>query len=154
MSILIRDKTDGIFNEEHKKIIDDVINTVLQIENVNSNPEISVLIVNDAEIQKLNKKFRMIDNPTDVLSFPLIDFNTSDENILQQKNILLGDIVISIDKVFTQAREYFHSFQRELAFLTAHGVLHLLGYDHIKPDDEKIMFAKQKIILLKVGLER
>lgn len=152
MNILI--DADEVSDFKYEKIICDVIDTALQIENIFTEPQVSVLIVYDEKMRQLNKKFRGIDKTTDVLSFPIIDFNTCDKNILTQENILLGDIVICIDKVFSQAAEYMHSAEREIGFLTAHGILHLLGYDHISPEDEKIMFAKQDLILEKVGLER
>ncbi len=152
MNILV--DADEVSDFKYKKIICDVIDMALKIENISAEPQVSVLIVHDEKMRQLNKKFRGIDKTTDVLSFPIIDFNTCDKNILTQENILLGDIVICIDKVFSQATEYMHSVEREIGFLTAHGILHLLGYDHISPEDEKIMFAKQDLILEKVGLER
>ena len=154
MNLLINDSTDGLFSDEYRKIIFDVLERALEIEDIKSNPEISISIVKNDEIQLLNKKFRGIDRPTDVLSFPLIDFNGYDKNVLIEENVLLGDIVISIEKVFEQAKSYNHSVERELGFLVAHGILHLLGYDHINSEDEEIMFDKQNIILLKVGLKR
>lgn len=152
MNLLINDSTDGLFNDSYRKIISDVLNCALDIENIKCNPEISVSVVKNHEIQNLNKKFRNVDCPTDVLSFPMIDF--TNKNCLLKENVLLGDIVISIEKALEQAKNYNHSIEREIGFLTAHGILHLLGYDHIEPADEKIMFDKQNIILLKVGLER
>ena len=111
-------------------------------------------IVTNEQIQSLNQKFRGIDKPTDVLSFPLIEFDGRDKNLLIAQNVLLGDIVISIQKAFEQASAYNHSIEREIGFLTAHGILHLLGYDHINPDEEKIMFDRQNKILEKAGLQR
>ena len=84
----------------------------------------------------------------------MIEFNNQPKDVLIKKNILLGDIIISLPKAFEQAKEYGHTIEREIAFLTAHGILHLLGYDHINSEDEKIMFEKQKFILKKIGLER
>ena len=152
MNILV--DADEVSDFKYEKIICDVIDTALKIENISAKPQVSVLIVHDEKMRQLNKKFRGIDKTTDVLSFPIIDFNMCDKNILEKGNILLGDIVICIDKVFSQATEYMHSVEREIGFLTAHGILHLLGYDHISQEDEKIMFAKQDLILEKVGLER
>ena len=154
MHLFIENRTDQILSNKHKKIIYDVITCALEIENINSKPEISVCIVDNQEIKNLNKKFRLIDKETDVLSFPMIEFNDEPKDLLIKKNILLGDIVISMSKVFEQAQEYGHTVAREIAFLTAHGILHLLGYDHMNVDDEKIMFDKQKLILKKIGLRR
>ena len=84
----------------------------------------------------------------------MIEFNNQPKDFLIKKNILLGDIIISLPKAFEQAKEYGHTIEREIAFLTAHGILHLLGYDHINSEDEKIMFDKQKTILASVGLKR
>ena len=119
---------------------------------MNSKLEVSILITDNQEIQYLNKKFRGIDKSTDVLSFPFLDFNSSDKNIFRQKKVLLGDIVVNIDKVFSQAKEYGHSIERELGFLCVHGVLHLYGYDHINSKERQIMFNKQEKILKKAKL--
>ena len=121
---------------------------------MNSKLEISILISNNEEIRHLNKKFRGIDKATDVLSFPFLNFNASDKNIFRQKKVLLGDIVINIDKVFSQAKEYGHSIERELGFLCLHGVLHLYGYDHINLKERRIMFNKQEKVLNKLKLSR
>ena len=110
----------------------------------------NVIIVDNEKIHELNKEYRGIDRPTDVISFALEDdhsFNRSDIRIL-------GDIYISIDKVRSQSEEYQHSFKRELYFLAIHGLLHLLGYDHMNSEDEKIMFSKQEEVLSRYGIER
>lgn len=110
----------------------------------------NVIIVDNEEIHKINKQYRNIDRETDVISFALEDdktFNRSDIRIL-------GDIYISIDKVKSQSVEYGHSFKRELYFLAVHGLLHLLGYDHMKEEDEKVMFGKQNEILSRYGINR
>lgn len=121
---------------------------------INSKLEVSILVTDSAEIQYLNKKFRGIDKSTDVLSFPFSNFNLSGKNIFRQKKILLGDIAINIDKVFSQAKEYGHSIERELGFLCVHGVLHLYGYDHINLKEQQVMFSKQEKILKKAKLTR
>ena len=110
----------------------------------------NVIIVDNQKIQDLNKKYRHIDAPTDVISFALED----DPMINPTKTRLLGDIYISIDKVKGQALEYGHSELREIIFLSIHGLLHLLGYDHINEQEEKIMFAKQTEVLSKYGIKR
>ena len=113
------------------------------------NASFSVIIVDNKEIHKINKEYRGIDRPTDVISFALEE----DENY-EIKERLLGDIYISIDKVYEQAKEYNHSVKRELFFLVTHGFLHLLGYDHMKKEDEEIMFPLQEKILDNYGVKR
>ena len=110
----------------------------------------NIIIVDNNKIHEINKEYRGIDRETDVISFALEDdktFNTTEVR-------MLGDIYISIDKVRSQAEEYGHSFKRELYFLSIHGLLHLLGYDHMKKEDEEIMFGKQEEILNRYGIKR
>lgn len=153
MEILFDNNTEYLFDEKKINVLNSVIKETLSIENFSDNVEISVSIVTNAEIKEINKKFRNIDKETDVLSFPMIDFKT-EEIPNKNETIILGDIIISIEKALSQAKEYGHSIERELGFLTAHSMLHLLGYDHIEPNEEEIMFAKQKEILNKIGLKR
>lgn len=137
-----------IFTEGQDKLIRKVIEKTFEYENIDP-LSVSVVITDDEEIQRLNKEFRGKDSPTDVLSFPLYDENgyLDDE--------ALGDMVISLERAKIQAEEYGHSLKRELAFLTAHSMLHLLGYDHdIGEEQEKEMFSKQEEILSLLGLER
>jgi probable rRNA maturation factor len=112
--------------------------------------EFNIIFVDNEYIRKLNKKYRNIDKETDVLSFALED----NKKFETKGNRILGDIYISIEKAKTQADEYNHSLLRELAFLMIHGFLHLLGYDHEKGEDEKIMFSKQELILSEYGIIR
>lgn len=116
------------------------------IENVIFN----IIIVDNVYIHKLNKEYRGIDRPTDVISFALED--NVDE--IKSDIRILGDIYISIDKVYEQAKEYGHSNLREICFLMIHGFLHLLGYDHMEEAEEKVMFAKQEEILNGFGITR
>lgn len=150
MTVLFENNTN---QQVDIKLIEKVIETSLKYENVKNDCEISVTIVDNDKIHKLNNKFRNIDRPTDVLSFPLIDFEKEGMPPSDQK-AYLGDIVISIDKAKEQAREYGHSLEREISFLTAHSMLHLLGYDHMVEDEEKIMFQKQREILDIMGVKR
>ncbi len=131
--------------EVMQKLIDYAINHE-GIENVIFN----IIIVDNEYIHKLNKEYRGIDRPTDVISFALED--NADE--IESNVRILGDIYISIDKVYEQAKEYGHSNLREICFLMIHGFLHLLGYDHMKEEEEKIMFAKQEEILNGFGITR
>ena len=113
------------------------------------NATFSIIIVDNEEIHKINKEYRGIDRPTDVISFAL-----EEDEDYEVKERLLGDIYISIDKVYEQAKEYDHSVKRELYFLVTHGFLHLLGYDHMKKEDEEIMFPLQEKILDNYGVKR
>lgn len=120
-----------------------VLKEVLKKEKI-KNARFSVIIITDSEIKAINKKYRKIDKPTDVISFALEE-NQKEQVFL--KNRVLGDIYISLDKAKKQAIEYGHSLRRELCFLAVHGLLHLLGYDHNTKEEEKIMFNKQELIL-------
>ena len=110
----------------------------------------NVIIVDDKYIHKINKEYRGIDRPTDVISFALEDDKQIDLPDLR----VLGDIYISYDKVISQARKYNHSNKRELCFLAVHGLLHLLGYDHMTKDDEIKMFGLQKELLNNYGIKK
>lgn len=123
--------------------------------------EMSLSIVSPEQIQELNKSFREVDKVTDVLSFPTCDNPTRGaitvvcEDVNPETDLVnIGDIVICMERAKEQAKEYGHSLKRELAFLSLHGLLHLLGYDHIDPDDEKQMITLQKEILDQAGITR
>ena len=121
---------------------------------VPGNVEIDLSFVNDEEIRRLNKDFRNIDASTDVLSFPLSDEENKEFNPATNA-WMLGDVIISVEHAARQAEEYGHSFQREIAFLTVHSVLHLLGYDHVNGGIEaEIMREKEENVLLEMGLTR
>ena len=145
----------GIFNETQEKvenleILEPLLTYALEVENLD-NLEFNVIIINNEEIHKINKEYRGIDRPTDVISFALEDY----KDIKYENDYrVLGDIYISIDKVREQAKEYGHSEKRELAFLAVHGLLHLLGYDHMEKEDEKVMFSKQELILDGYGITK
>ena len=109
----------------------------------------NVIIVDNDYIHKLNKEYRNIDRETDVITFALEDDKTFNPDIR-----ILGDVYISIDRVHSQSEEYGHSFLRELCFLAVHGMLHLLGYDHMNKKDEKIMFTLQEEILNEAGITK
>ena len=142
----INDLVNVSFNYEY---LDDVIKRVLEHEQV-KNAYFSIIFVDLEEIQKINKEYRGIDRVTDVISFALEDTpDKMDSNIR-----VLGDIYICIPKMIEQAEDYGHSIKRELSFLTVHGLLHLLGYDHMNKEEEKIMFGLQELILNKAGTTR
>ncbi len=132
--------------EEEKKLIE----FALKHENL-TNVTFNVIFVDSKTIRELNKNYRNIDRETDVISFALED---GEENINFEFGRLLGDIYICTSKMKEQAKEYGHSEKREMGFLTIHGLLHLLGYDHMNKEEEKIMFDKQKEILDAYGLKR
>ena len=158
--ILENDQNAIEITPEIEAVIKTVIEAALKYEQCNFDAEVSVTIVDNEQIREINKQQRDIDKATDVLSFPMLYFDengdiTDSEYDVDGENVLLGDIVISAERAREQASEYGHSFKREIAFLTVHSMLHLLGYDHVdNPDDEKIMFTKQDEILDMLGLTR
>lgn len=159
MDIYIDDRYDGEFIDDLEEIINKSAKMVIEHEEFDLDVEISVSIVDNNEIRQINKEFRGIDKETDVLSFPLLEYDENGNYISEDfseddENILLGDIIISWDKVISQAEEYGHGLERELGFLVVHSMLHLLGYDHEEPEQEKEMFALQDVILNKIGLMR
>ena len=136
-----------------KRLVKKACVETLRVEEFNPLTEINVTFVNDEEIRKINKTHRQIDKPTDVLSFPLGENGCYDVNP-ENNCLLLGDIVISVDTATKQSEEFGHSIRREIAYLTVHSVLHLLGYDHIlEADDKKEMRLKEEIVLKRLGLE-
>lgn len=144
----------GIFNETQKEIkeledLKKVIDKAIELEKID-NVEFNIIIVDNEKIHEINREYRYIDRPTDVISFALED----DESFPGLETRVLGDIYISLDKVYEQSEAYGHSFFRELAFLTVHGLLHLLGYDHMQLEDEKEMFSRQELILNEAGITK
>lgn len=132
-----------------KKVLRKIAKKINRVEKVKGKHYISFIIVDEKEIWEINKQYRNIDKPTDVISFATID--DEEEGIIPEE---LGDIFICQEKVFSQSEEYGHSLKREFAFLATHGVYHLLGYDHQSIDEEKIMFEKQENILKMLKIER
>lgn len=148
-----------------EEIIERVVLAALDYEKCPYEAEVNVLLTDNPEIQRINREFRGIDRETDVLSFPMGDFETpSDFERLEEQSedyfnpetgeLLLGDIVISVDKVEEQAEKYGHSTERELAFLVAHSMLHLCGYDHMEEEERLVMERKQEEILAGEGFTR
>lgn len=145
---------------ELRTLIKQAIQTSLKHMEENEQVEVSVMLVDNEEIHTLNKLHRGIDRATDVLSFPLLEYD-EDGNVIEdlldvneKGEVLLGDIVISLERAAEQAEEYEHSMEREVGFLTVHSMLHLLGYDHMTPEEEAVMFGYQNEILNQMGLER
>lgn len=158
MDIQIYDHT----KEEPKESIE-LIQNVLEFAGnylkLAENTEMSVTLMHNDEIHEINKTYRQVDRATDVISFAIEDDSDEDPIILDDElaeEIIpnIGDLMVSVDKVKEQAEYLGHSYQRELGFLCVHGFLHLNGYDHIKPEDQKIMFPLQKEILNAYGLKR
>ena len=150
---------DGIDEkEEYKNVIEKVLSQCFKEEKLeNSKLCITVTLTTPKKIQEINKQYRNIDRATDVLSFPMFEKDELDKKI--QKNDfenedILGDIVVSVDKVKEQAIEYGHSFERELSYMIVHGFYHLMGYDHIEEEDKKIMRKKEEYILEKLNISR
>ena len=143
-----------VFNESSKQIeyLDEIKKlTDFETKYLNLNNVIfNVIFVDNNKIKEINKEYRDIDRETDVISFALED----DKSFPKEEYRVLGDIYISIDKAISQSKEYGHSLKRELCFLTTHGLLHLLGYDHMTKEDEKEMFDLQEEILSNYGVER
>lgn len=134
-----------------KDLIRAAVNAVLDYEGVNVACEMSVLLVDDKAIRELNRDFRQIDRPTDVLSFPSGEYPLCGG----ADYLYIGDMALSLERARRQAEEYGHSYEREVAFLTAHSVLHCLGYDHVDgPEQEAEMFSRQEAILQGMGLTR
>ena len=155
MTIDISYETDIELDIPYEDIVRQMVVAALDYENCPYEAEVSVTVVDDKEIQKINKTYRNIDKATDVLSFPMYqyekaaDFDNLDDSAFNPESgeLLLGDIVISAEKVTAQAKEYGHSKEREFAFLLVHSMLHLLGYDHMEEEERLVMESKQKEIL-------
>lgn len=142
--------------EKEEKLIEKVILMTAELEGIEDG-DVVVTLVDDDKIHSLNKEYRGIDRPTDVLSFAMNDESEDEMEIFyddEEIDNTLGDIIISIPRTIEQAKDYGHSFERELGFLTVHGFLHLLGYDHDTEEDEKIMFSKQEKVLENLQLLR
>ena len=150
---------DGIDeNKEYDEVIKKVLSQCFKEENLeNSNLWITVTFTTPRKIQEINKEYRGIDKATDVLSFPMFEKDELDEKIAKkdfENEDILGDIVISVEKVKEQAIEYGHSFERELSYMLVHGFYHLMGYDHIKEEDKKIMRPIEEKILETLKISR
>ena len=165
MTLLIDNRTECEISEELTKVLEKVCLESLQYEEFEEDCEISLSFVTNEEIHEINRQFRNVDRPTDVLSFPQLTFEEGEEaDVNENGEIVLGDIIISEVKIPVvqvveneakeQAEEYGHSLKRELAFLTVHSMLHLMGYDHMEKDEEEDMFRRQKEILERAGVPR
>lgn len=168
MTLDIQYETEITISVDYEPLIIKVVNAALDYVQCPYEVELNVTLTDNAEIHKINQEFRGIDRPTDVLSFPMLDYETPGDFTWLEENeenlgdcfdpetgeLLLGDIVISVEKVIAQASEYGHSVERELGFLVAHSMLHLFGYDHMEEEERIIMERKQEEILQLVQLSR
>lgn len=165
MTISIEYEAEKKLDLPYEEIINDIVLASLDYEECPYEAEVSVILTDNEAIREINREYRDIDSPTDVLSFPLVDYGApSDFDHVEEAaedyfnpetgELMLGDIVISVDKVEEQADKYGHSQARELAFLTAHSMLHLMGYDHMEDQEREIMEEKQRGILETRGYTR
>lgn len=165
--IYVDNRQDKIkVTDEFIKKLENVINFALKEEEVSIECEISMLFVDNEEIRNINNETRGIDRATDVLSFPMLDYedkkvfkeiykyNNFDVTFMDGEELVLGDIVLSLERALEQSKEYNHSFEREACYLVVHSVLHLLGYDHMEDEDKRIMRKREEEILGKLDITR
>ena len=161
----VENETDISFEFNEKQIVEMLMDEVLTMENCPYEAQVNLLITDDQGIREFNRDHRNIDKATDVLSFPMIEFeNAGDFSVVENHEadyfdpesgeLLLGDIILSADKIIKQAEEFGHSIKREFAFLVTHSLLHLCGYDHMEDEERTLMEKKQNEILDKVGITR
>lgn len=165
MSLNIEKEVEAVFDFDYEKLAEEVVTFAIEHEDFPYEAEVNLTLTDNAGIQEVNKMYRELDAPTDVLSFPLLsyaqagDFSALEEDYEDNFNpdtgeIMLGDIVISVDRVKEQAASYGHSERREYAFLIVHSMLHLFGYDHMTPEEAAEMEAKQTAILNEMNISR
>lgn len=153
-------------NEELSSVIDEIIDYALKEEQVLVPYEVSVIYVDNEEIKEINHDTRGIDRATDVLSFPMIDYDAKkvfkecyvghefSQVDLNEGNLVLGDIVLSLERAKEQSEEFGHSFEREVCYLIIHSILHLLGYDHMEEEEKQVMRKREEEILNKFEITR
>lgn len=164
MNYIIDVETDKMPEFDYETLIKQVIEASLDYEGCPYEAEVNILLTDDEAIREANREFRNLDRSTDVLSFPMVEypapgaFDFLEDEIdcfhPETGELLLGDIVISMEHVFAQAMDYGHSVERELAFLVAHSMLHLMGYDHMEDGERKVMEERQEAILTNLGITR
>ncbi len=165
MTSYVENETAAVFEFDVKALLDLVAEAILEEEKCPYEAQVNLLLTDDEGIREFNRQYRNIDAPTDVLSFPMIGFEKeADFSVVEEDTgdyfdpdsgeLILGDIIISTDKVKEQAMKYGHSLKREFAFLTAHSLLHLCGYDHMTEKERAIMEEKQEKILSRLGITR
>ena len=165
MSSYVENETGTDLGLAVREIMDRVMEEVLEQEGCPYEAQVNLLITDDEGIREFNRRLRNVDSPTDVLSFPMISFKKeADFSVVEEDEadffdpdsgeLLLGDIIISADKVREQAEKYGHSLKRELAFLIAHSMFHLCGYDHMTEKEAQVMEQKQESVLARIGITR
>lgn len=166
MIYIINNQNEVNISEEQTLILQNTINKSLEQEKVTIPFEISLVFVNNQEIREINKQNRNIDKETDVLSFPMLSYPKDkvykdvyadyefDQTFLDDDKLILGDIVLSLEKALEQSKEYNHPFIREASYLVVHSVLHLLGYDHMEENEKNIMRKREEEILNQLNLSR
>lgn len=164
MTLYIEEEGSVVLPFDVKETAELIVKTALDCEECPYEAEVNLLLTDDEAIHEMNREHRHIDRPTDVLSFPMIEYEipgdlsgieeSADAFDPETGELMLGDIVISKDRVFAQAEEYGHSVRREYAFLIAHSMLHLLGYDHMDEEERKVMEDRQREIMEKAGIPR
>lgn len=164
MTIIFEEEGDLTLELPCEELAEKVIDASLDYVGCPYEAEVNLLLTMNEEIHEMNMNFRQIDRPTDVLSFPMVDYEEAGNfDFLEEADeyfhpesgeLMLGDIVISKEKVISQAEEYGHSIEREYAFLIAHSMLHLMGFDHMEEDERIVMEEKQKAILEKLDIKR
>lgn len=165
MTLNVEKEYDLDLGLDYEGIATDVIRQVLKEEDCPYEAEINLLLTSNEEIHRLNLEYRGVDRPTDVLSFPQVEYEIPSDFAWAEEHemdcfhpdtgeLMLGDIVISLDKVAEQAEKYGHSQKREFAFLICHSMFHLLGYDHMTEEDAKVMEPKQAAVLEHIGITR
>lgn len=152
MAVLVNNLQEKMpVSGELSDLVIKVVTAVLDEEGFYKDTEIGVIFMDDRGITGLNRDYCQIDGPTDVLSFSMLEGEPM-PGIEQE--MILGDVVISLESAVRQAKEYGHSFEREVAYLTAHGVLHLLGYNHYEQADKEVMRSKEEAVMKRIGLSR
>ena len=167
MTFYVENESGYEFEFSAENLAIDVAQTVLKQENGPTDVEINLLITDNEGIREFNRQYRNIDKETDVLSFPNLDFDSpADFNFVKKAEceadyynpesgeLILGDIILSVDRIISQAEEYGHSIKREFAFLVAHSMLHLCGYDHMEETEAKDMEERQDAVLNQLGITR
>lgn len=164
MTCNIETEVENKLDFPYEELAGRIVETVLDEERCPYEASVNLLITDNASIQDINAANRQVDKPTDVLSFPMAEYETpADFSKLEEQadcfepdsgELLLGDIVLSQDKIIEQAEEYGHSVKREFAFLIVHSMLHLIGYDHMEETDRVQMEAKQKVLMEMLGITR
>lgn len=165
MTSYVENETEVEFAFDIHEILDKIMDAVMEMENCPYETTVNLLLTDNEGIREYNKNYRDIDRETDVLSFPNIPFEKESDFVSVETaeadcfdpdsgELILGDIILSVDRIRSQAQEYGHSMLREFAFLTAHSMFHLCGYDHMEESEAAVMEQKQEAVLTKLGITR